>query len=67
MAKFTNESTAMKFSLTVDDAKKTVSVSRVSGTATAGTLNSVAQKFNPLFVVTPTAVKRSLVDLIEAE
>jgi len=67
MAKFTNESTAMKFSLTVDDAKKTVSVSRVSGTATAGTLNSVAQKFNPLFVVTPTAVKRNVVDLIEAE
>jgi len=67
MAKFTNESTAMKFSLTVDDAKRTVSVGKISSSATAGTLNSVAQKFNPLFVATPTAVKRNLVDLIEAE
>jgi len=67
MAKFTNESTAMKFSLTVDDAKRTVSVSKISSTATAGTLDSVAQKFNPLFVATPTAVKRNAVDLIEHE
>ena len=67
MAKFTNESTAMKFSLTVDDAKKTVGVSGISSTATAATLNTVASKFSPLFVSTPTAVKRNSVDLIEAE
>jgi len=67
MAKFTNESTAMKFALTVEDAKKTVSVSKISPTATAATLDAVAQKFKPLFVSTPTAVKRNAVDLIESE
>jgi len=67
MAQFVNESTAMKFALTVDEAKKTVNVSRISNAATAEKLNKVAQKFNLLFVTTPTAVKRSSVDLIEAE
>jgi len=67
MAQFVNESTAMKFALTVDDAKKTVSVSKIASTATADKLNKVAQKFNLLFVTTPTAVKRNTVDLIEAE
>ena len=65
MAQFENESMAMKFSLTVDDAKKTVSVSKISPSATANTLNTVAGSFKPLFVATPTAVKRNSVDLIE--
>jgi len=67
MAQFNNESTAMKFALTVEDAKKTVSVSKISPTATADTLNTVSEKFKPLFVTTPTAVKRNTVDLIESE
>jgi len=67
MAKFTNESMAMKFSLTVDDAKRTASVNKISSTATAATLDAVAQKLKPLFVSTPTAVKRNSVDLIESE
>ena len=65
MASFENESMAMKFSLTVDDAKKTVSVSKISPSATANTLNTVAGSFKPLFVSTPSAVKRNSVDLIE--
>ena len=65
MAQFENESMSMKFSLTVDDAKKTVSVSKISPTATANTLNTVAGSFKPLFVSSPTAVKRNSVDLIE--
>ena len=65
MAQFENESMSMKFSLTVDDAKKTVSVSKISPTATANTLNTVAGSFKPLFVSAPTAVKRNSVDLIE--
>ena len=65
MAQFENESMSMKFSLTVDDAKKTVSVSKISPTATANTLSTVAGSFKPLFVAEPTAVKRNSVDLIE--
>ena len=65
MASFENESMSMKFSLTVDDAKKTVSVSKISPSATANTLNLVAGSFKPLFVSEPTAVKRNSVDLIE--
>ena len=65
MAQFENESMSMKFSLTVDDAKKTVSVSKISPTATANTLNTVAGSFKPLFVSAPSAVKRNSVDLIE--
>ena len=65
MASFENESMSMKFSLTVDDAKKTVSVSKISPSATANTLSTVAGSFKPLFVAAPTAVKRSSVDLIE--
>ena len=65
MASFENESMSMKFSLTVDDAKKTVSVSKISPTATANTLNTVAGSFKPLFVSAPSAVKRNSVDLIE--
>ena len=65
MAQFENESMSMKYSLTLDDAKKTVSVSKISPTATANTLSTVAGSFKPLFVAAPTAVKRSSVDLIE--
>ena len=65
MASFENESMSMKFSLTVDDAKKTVSVSKISPSATANTLNLVAGSFKPLFVSEPSAVKRNSVDLIE--
>ena len=65
MASFENESMAMKFSLTVDDAKKTVSVSKILPTATANALSTVAGSFKPLFAATPTAVKRNSVDLIE--
>lgn len=64
MASFENESVAMKFALTVDDAKKTVSVSKISNSATATELNTVATALKPLFVTTPTAVRRSSVDLI---
>jgi len=67
MAQFTNESTAMKFALTVDEAKRTVSVNKISPTAEATALDTVATSFKPLFVATPTAVKRSKVDLIESE
>ena len=64
MASFANESTSMKFSLTVDDAKKTVSVSKISSTADADKLKRVANTFAPLFVAEPAKVKRDMVDEI---
>ena len=64
MASFANESTSMKFSLTVDDAKKTVSVSKISSTADAEKLRRVANTFAPLFVAEPAKVKRDMVDEI---
>ena len=64
MASFANESTSMKFSLTVDDAKKTVSVSKISSTADAEKLSRMANMFKPLFVAEPAKVKRDMVDEI---
>ncbi len=64
MASFENEGTSMKFSLTVDDAKKTVSVNRISAAADADKLSSVARNFKPLFVIQPTKVIRSMNDEI---
>ncbi len=64
MAQFANESTSMKFSLTVDDEKKTVSVSKFSSTADADKLNRVASSFAPLFAAEPAKVKRDMVDEI---
>ena len=64
MASFANESTSMKFSLTVDDAKKTVSVSKISSTADANKLKRVANSFAPLFAAEPAKVKRDMVDEI---
>ena len=64
MASFENESTSMKFSLTVGDAKKTVSVSKISSTADAEKLRRVANTFAPLFVAEPAKVKRDMVDEI---
>ena len=64
MASFENENTSMKFSLTVDDAKKTVSVSKISSTADANKLKRVANTFVPLFAAEPAKVKRDMVDEI---
>ena len=64
MAQFVNESTSMKFSLTVGDEKKTVSVSKISSTADAEKLRRVANTFVPLFVAEPAKVKRDMVDEI---
>lgn len=64
MASFENESTAMKFSLTVDDSKKTVTMSKISPNAEADNLDGVADSLKPLFEVTPTKVRRYSVDEI---
>ena len=64
MASFENENTSMKFSLTVDDAKKTVSVSKISSTADAEKLSRMANMFKPLFVAEPAKVKRDMIDEI---
>ena len=64
MAQFENENTSMKFSLTVGDEKKTVSVSKISNMADADKLSRVAISFAPLFVAEPAKVKRSSVDEI---
>ena len=64
MASFENESTSMKFALTVDDSKKTVSMSKISPTVAADTLDSIADAMKPLFEVTPTKVRRDMVDEI---
>ena len=66
MASFENESTSMKFSLTVDDAKKTVSVSKISSTADADKLKRTANSFVPLFAAEPAKVIRSMNDEIVA-
>ena len=64
MAQFENENTSMKFSLTVGDEKKTVSVGKISSTADADTLSRVAVSFAPLFAAEPAKVTRSSVDEI---
>ena len=64
MASFENESTAMKFSLTVDDSKCSTSINKISSDATAEKLDSVADAMKVLLVSTPTKVSRSMVDEI---
>lgn len=64
MASFENQSTSMKFALTVDDSKKTVSVSKIASAITANTFSSVATAFKPLFAATPTAVHKASSDLL---
>ena len=64
MASFENQGTNMKFSLTIDDAKKTVSVSNITPAANATLFDTVAATFKPLFVVTPTAVKKTSTELL---
>ena len=64
MASFENENTVMKFSLTVDDMKRTSSVSKISSDAAADKLDAVADAFKPLFASTPTKVMRSMNDEI---
>ena len=64
MASFENQSTNIKFTVTVDDAKKTVSVSNIGNQATAEVLSTVANAMKPLFVSTPSAVNRTSNDLI---
>ena len=66
MASFENEGTSMRFSLTVDNAKKTVSVNKISSTADADKLSRVATMFKPLFAVEPAKVIRSMNDEIVA-
>lgn len=66
-ASFVNESTKMGFKMTIDDARKTVSLTKIKNAATAEKLDKVAQKIDLLFAVTPLTHNRTSVDLIESE
>ena len=65
-ASFENVNMQLQFALTIDDKKTTQTVSaQISPTATANTLNSVAEKFAALLAVAPSATYRTSKDLIE--
>lgn len=64
-AEFLNESTSGQFKMTVDESTKTVSVTKISPTATAATLDTVMTAFDALFVAAPLAHYRQRKDLID--